>query len=156
MLLTPNGNGVWTATETREPWRMSNNAVSVDTYNSKIVDYLPFANFPVAAKLTAWGIQLHMGILFGITNQLILFFSAIGIMFLIIKGYQIWWIKRPSKGFSYAALPGAWRKTNPLGLWSLIIIFLIYAWLAPIFAVTICVFLIIDGLYNLTRRLWSQ
>ena len=38
-----------------------------------------FAEFGPVAKLSRWGIDLHMGSMFGLANQLVLFAVAIGI-----------------------------------------------------------------------------
>ncbi|WP_373194757.1 PepSY domain-containing protein, partial [Mycobacterium marinum] len=62
----------FTVTQTRQPWVLSNNAVAVDGTTGAITDVSWFADWPLAAKLTAWGIQLHMGLLFGPANQVLL------------------------------------------------------------------------------------
>jgi ketopantoate reductase len=53
----------FTVAQTRQPWVMSNNAVAVDGATGRITDATWFADWPLAAKLSAWGIQLHMGTL---------------------------------------------------------------------------------------------
>ena len=37
-----------------------------------MVDEVRFADYPLMAKLTRWGIDAHMGVLFGVANQLLL------------------------------------------------------------------------------------
>ncbi len=37
-----------------------------------VIDRTRFADFPLMAKLTRWGVDFHMGVLFGLPNQLLL------------------------------------------------------------------------------------
>jgi uncharacterized iron-regulated membrane protein len=38
----------------------------------QVLDRTRFDDFPLMAKLTRWGVDFHMGILFGLANQLLL------------------------------------------------------------------------------------
>ena len=57
----------------------------------RILEQTDFSTFPLAAKLTRWGIDLHMGVLFGLLNQLVLALFAAALVFLIVWGYRMWW-----------------------------------------------------------------
>lgn len=48
------------------------------------------------AKLTRWGVDFHMGILFGLANQLLLIAFGVALCVLIIWGYRMWWMRRPA------------------------------------------------------------
>jgi uncharacterized iron-regulated membrane protein len=48
------------------------------------------------AKLTRWGVDFHMGILFGLANQLLLIAFGIALCVMIVVGYRLWWIRRPA------------------------------------------------------------
>jgi len=37
-----------------------------------VVERVSFAQYPIAAKLTLWGIDLHIGVLFGLANELLM------------------------------------------------------------------------------------
>jgi uncharacterized iron-regulated membrane protein len=60
-----------------------------------VVDEVRFADYPVVAKLARWGIDGHMGVLFGWVNQLVLVAFGIGLITLIVLGYRMWWRRRP-------------------------------------------------------------
>jgi uncharacterized iron-regulated membrane protein len=49
------------------------------------------------AKLTRWGVDFHMGVLFGLPNQLFLIAFGLALCVAIIMGYRLWWIKRPAQ-----------------------------------------------------------
>lgn len=42
------------------------------------------------AKLTRWGIDIHMGALFGFINQVIVSLMSLAICGLVITGYMLW------------------------------------------------------------------
>lgn len=73
----------WTVTEMRESWKLANDAISVDGQTGEVVDRVDHADWPLAAKLSAWLIQLHMGTLFGWINQLVLGAIALGLLAII-------------------------------------------------------------------------
>ena len=63
----------------------------------QIVDRTHFSDFPLMAKLTRWGVDFHMGILFGLANQLLLIAFGIALCVMIAVGYRLWWIRRPAR-----------------------------------------------------------
>ena len=84
----------WTVTEIDRSWPTQVDAVAVDPRTLSITDRIDFATFPIAAKLTRWGIDAHMGSLFGLANQLLLAVTALGLAFLVAFGYLMWWRRR--------------------------------------------------------------
>ncbi|MED5499366.1 MAG: PepSY domain-containing protein, partial [Pseudomonadota bacterium] len=77
-------------------WPTQVDQVALDPQTFAVTDRADFATFPLAAKLTRWGIDLHMGILFGLPNQLVLVAFATGLATLVCWGYLMWWRRRPS------------------------------------------------------------
>ncbi|MGL1645817.1 PepSY domain-containing protein, partial [Vibrio parahaemolyticus] len=61
------------------------------------------------AKLSRWGIDTHMGSMFGLANQLVLFVVALGIAALVVLGYAMWWRRRPTRGVAAPPARGALR-----------------------------------------------
>lgn len=72
-------------------------AVAVDPADGKVMDELRFADYPVLAQLTRFGIDLHMGQTFGLANQLALAALAVALMFLVFWGYRMWWLRLPPR-----------------------------------------------------------
>ncbi len=48
------------------------------------------------AKLTRWGVDAHMGVLFGLPNQLLLALFGFGLCAMIVLGYRMWWMRSPA------------------------------------------------------------
>lgn len=69
-----------------------------------------FADYPPAAKLARWGIDGHMGLLFGLANQILLVLPAVGSISMIVLGYRMWWRRRPTRGFGKPYARGGWRN----------------------------------------------
>ncbi len=87
----------WTVTEVDRAWPTQVDAVSIDPRDMSILDRTDFQAFPLAAKLTRWGIDLHMGTLFGLPNQLLLIVMASCLSVMVIWGYMMWWRRRPTR-----------------------------------------------------------
>lgn len=87
----------WTVSEPRQAYKMYNDAITVDGDTGAVVDRLPFKSWPIAAQLTSWIIQLHMGTLFGLVSQIALALLALGIGALVVYGYIMWWRRRGGK-----------------------------------------------------------
>ena len=87
----------WTVTEIDRRWPTQVDAVAIDTHSMRVIDRTDFSNFPLMAKLTRWGIDFHMGVLFGLPNQLLLILFGLGVCTTIVLGYRMWWRRRPAK-----------------------------------------------------------
>ena len=110
-LRQPKGEGkAWTVTEVDRSWPTQVDAVAIAPQSFAVVDQLRFDTFPLIAKLTRWGIDAHMGILFGLPNQLLLAAFGLGLCLMIALGYRMWWIRRPAAGAQHPVhtLVAAW------------------------------------------------
>ena len=146
MTLPKVADGIWHVTEMREPWKMENDAVAVDGLTGEVVDRIDHDDWPLAAKLSAWLIQLHMGTLFGWINQVALAVVALGLLTVIFLGYRSWWRKRR------LTAAGQWRKTNPKVLLAIIVFLCAYSLIAPMFGISLVAFLIVDVIIQALRR----
>ncbi|GGG78566.1 PepSY-associated TM helix domain-containing protein [Corynebacterium pelargi] len=129
----------WVATELRQPYRMATDAVAIDSQGD-VISFNHFDSWPLAAKATVWLIQLHMGTLFGLPNQLALVALALGITFLVIRGYQIWY----RRGFGNAPRV---RSLRPLATKKgalLLAALAAYSVIAPLFGLSILVLFALD------------
>lgn len=78
-------------------------AVAADPNTMTISGELVFEDFNLPAKHTRWGIDGHMGVLFGLANQLVLVVIALGLAASVVGGYLMWWKRHPTKGSAWAA-----------------------------------------------------
>ncbi|MFE2941401.1 PepSY-associated TM helix domain-containing protein [Streptomyces sp. NPDC059255] len=131
-------------------------SVSVDPANGMILDELRFADYPLLAQLTRLGIDAHMGVLFGLANQLLLAALALALIVLIVLGYRMWWLRRPTKERRLSAgraMPrGAWRKVPPRLLVPLGVATVLIGWFLPLLGISLLVFLLLDGALGLRAR----
>lgn len=124
-------------------------AVSVDPADARVMDELRFADHPLLARLTRFGIDLHMGMTFGLANQLALAALAVAVMFLVFWGYRMWWLRRPTKDRALSvgrAQPrGAWRKLPVTVLLPLAAVTAVVGWFVPMLGISLVVFLVLDA-----------
>lgn len=148
----------FTVAQTRQPWVMSNNTVAVDGATSAITDATWFADWPLAAKLSAWGIQLHMGLLFGVLNQLVLVALAVALVSVIVRGYLMWWQRRPTRGGAVvgrAPRRGALSSLSPTAAVVVVAIGAGIGWFVPLLGWSLAAFVVVDvvaGIYQNARH----
>ncbi|ALC04666.1 hypothetical protein CDES_00930 [Corynebacterium deserti GIMN1.010] len=152
----PEENQAWLVTEMREAWKLKNDAIAVDGTTGEIVDRVNHDDWPLAAKLSAWLIQLHMGTLFGWINQVILGAIALGLLAVVVLGYRMWWLR--GRGNVPRRLPaaGQWRKTKPTVVIGLIVFLVAYTLMAPLFGISLVLFLVVDALVRAVRTRRSR
>ena len=141
----------WTVTEMRESRKLTNDAISVTGETGEIVDRVHHSDWPLAAKLSAWLIQLHMGTLFGWINQLVLGGIALGLLTIIALGYRMWWLRGRNGRPGRLQAAGQWRRTRPAVLAGIIVFLVAYSVMAPMFGISLVAFLIIDAMIQALR-----
>ena len=87
----------WTVNQVKRSWPVAQDSMSIDPSNGAVLDTVRFADWPLPAKLAEWGIDSHMGILFGGANQVVLAALALGISCVVVWGYRMWWLRRPTR-----------------------------------------------------------
>ncbi|MFZ2526901.1 MAG: PepSY domain-containing protein [Rhodococcus sp. (in: high G+C Gram-positive bacteria)] len=150
------GHTAFTVTETRQPWQFTTDAVAVDGTTGTVTDVNRFADWPLAAQLTSWGIALHMGLLFGLLNQLALLALAIALVTVIVRGYLLWWQRRPTRGERRMGRPpvrGAWRRIHPAAAVAVVAAAVAVGWVVPLLGLSLLGFLLVDAAVAGTRRL---
>ncbi|MFB6518321.1 PepSY-associated TM helix domain-containing protein [Streptomyces sp. NPDC056401] len=123
-------------------------AVAVDPADGRVMDELRFADHPLLAQLTRFGIDLHMGLTFGLANQLALAVLAVLVMFMVVWGYRMWWLRRPTKERTLSVgrpqPRGAWRKLPVTVLLPLAAATALVGWFVPLLGISLLVFLAAD------------
>lgn len=147
----------WTVTEIDRRWPTQVDAAAIDPDSLKVVVQTDSNQFPLAAKLTRWGIDAHMGVLFGVPNQLLLLFFALGLCAMVLSGYCMWWASRPTRARSsedHIRVYGALRKTPPVALTGIVVVTALLGWVLPVLGVSLVFFLAFDfalGRYQQVR-----
>ncbi len=145
----------WTVTEIDRSWPTQVDAVAIDPRNMAIVDQIRFVDFPLAAKLTRWGIDAHMGALFGLANQLVLIFFAGGLLTMIIWGYIMWWRRLPSTGGAARGHEGLLSLLGKAPVPARVAILIaagLTGWFLPVLGFSLVLFVLVDGILLVVSR----
>lgn len=136
----------WTVTEIDRSWPTHVDSVAVHPLNYSVIDTVHFADFPLVAKLTRWGIDAHMGVLFGLPNQLLLAAFGLGLCAMIMLGYRMWWLRRPvapannpaqTVSQAWLTLPTAWRI-------AVLLVAILLGYALPVMGVSLLLFMAVD------------
>lgn len=157
IVVPADGATAWTVTQNRTLWPVARDSVAVDATTGTVVDRVDFADWSLLAKLTQWGVNAHMGTLFGLANQILLAALAIGLICVIVWGYRMWWQRRPTRDGrrAWAGGPpdrGAWHH---LPVWAIVAgVPVVYAlaWFLPLFGLPLAAFLLVDYVIGAVRR----
>ena len=138
----------WTVTEIDRRWPTQVDAVAIDPGSLAILDYTQFADFPLMAKLTRWGVDFHMGVLFGLPNQLLLMAFGLALCVAIFMGYRLWWIKRPAQSSvsPVQTLAQSWLALALPGRVLTLLLAIAFGLALPVMGASLLLFVIIDWL----------
>lgn len=146
----------WSVTEIGRQWPASASAVAIDPAAGRITNRLDFADFNLAAKLTRWGIAAHMGLLFGLPNQLVLLGIAAGLAAMVVFGYVMWWKRRPTRGgalaFGRPAPRGAFLRSQWAGVLAAITVMVALGLFLPLLGYSLLAFIALDTLIDAVKR----
>ncbi|WP_018180677.1 PepSY-associated TM helix domain-containing protein [Jongsikchunia kroppenstedtii] len=161
MWLTPptTDDQAWQVVERKRRVPTRADAIAVDGATGKVVDRVDFKSWPFMAKMTNWAIDAHMGILFGIANQIALALLMIGLITVIVRGYRMWWKRRPTRrsrsrpgGLPRAPGRGALAELKPVEAVVVVVLLAVIGWYAPLFGISLAAFVIGDVLYGVWSR----
>ncbi|MBF8999729.1 PepSY domain-containing protein [Vibrio nitrifigilis] len=77
-------NQAWMVKEIDRRWPTQVDSVAINPQNLSVISHAEFEKFPLVAKLIRWGIDAHMGVLFGLINQIILALFGISLCCIIV------------------------------------------------------------------------
>ncbi|MCF8570361.1 PepSY domain-containing protein [Gordonia sp. HY002] len=153
--LPADASTAFTVTEVRRAWQFSPDAAAVDPATDTVVSVNQFADWPVAAKLATWGIALHMGLLFGIANQIALFVLMLALITIIVLGYRSWYQRHGRRSRVGKAPTSGGLRDAPIGLVLVIIaVAVALGWFLPLLGWPLLAFVVVDaaaGLYRSRR-----
>jgi uncharacterized iron-regulated membrane protein len=136
-------------------WPTKGDTMAVDPATGRITATLPFSDYSLAAKLARWGIDAHMGLLFGVANQILLTLLAVGLIAVIGWGYRMWWLRRPARGDARAGRPpvrGAWRRIPGRVLAPVLVVTAVVGYYLPVFGLSLLGFLVADVIIGARRQ----
>ncbi|MFE0626552.1 PepSY-associated TM helix domain-containing protein [Streptomyces sp. NPDC058864] len=156
--LTPPADAAtaWTVAQDDDRWPVHYDRVAVDAAAGQVTSESRWADHPALAKLSKLGVQGHMGLLFGLVNQIVLAVVALGLILVIGWGYRMWWQRRPVREdrtapFGRAPARGTWRRLPVLALVLGIPAVVALGWALPVLGVTLLGFLVLDVVVGLRR-----
>ncbi|WP_433871249.1 PepSY-associated TM helix domain-containing protein [Saccharopolyspora sp. CA-218241] len=152
-IVPPAGPGqAYGVQQTGRSWPSQQDAVAVDPASGAVVDVQRFADYPLAAKLARWGIDAHMGLLFGLPNQLVLVVLMGGLLTLIATGYRMWWSRPGSRAFGRPPERGAWRRVPGRVLAPIVVVVALVGYFLPMMGLSLLAFLLLDLLLGWRAR----
>ncbi|MEB8338288.1 PepSY-associated TM helix domain-containing protein [Streptomyces endophyticus] len=125
-------------------WPEKQDAVAVDPASGDVTDEVRFADYPVLAKLSRWGIDLHTGNLFGIVNQIALAALALAVVLLIVWGYRMWWQRGRGSAFGRPIARGAWQHVPPYVVVPLMVAIALLGYFVPLLGIPLAAFMLGD------------
>ncbi|WP_328877609.1 PepSY-associated TM helix domain-containing protein [Streptomyces sp. NBC_00299] len=130
--------------QVQRSWPTKGDSVAIDPAGGEVVDVLRFAEYPVLAKLTRWGIDLHTGVLFGLVNQIALMALALSLILLIVWGYRMWWQRGRGSAFGRPIPRGAWQQVPPQILVPLVAVVAVVGYFVPLLGISLAAFVVVD------------
>ncbi|WP_327319761.1 PepSY-associated TM helix domain-containing protein [Streptomyces sp. NBC_01235] len=130
--------------QVQRSWPEKQDSVAIDPATGKVVDVLRFEDYPLLAKLTRWGIDLHTGVLFGLVNQIALMLLALSLILLIVWGYRMWWQRGRGSAFGRPIPRGAWAQVPPYVLVPLMAAVAVVGYFVPLLGIPLAGFLVVD------------
>ncbi|MFJ2002852.1 PepSY-associated TM helix domain-containing protein [Streptomyces chartreusis] len=130
--------------QVQRSWPTKGDTVAIDPATGEVTDVLRFADYPVLAKLTRWGIDLHTGVLFGLVNQILLMALTLALILLIVWGYRMWWQRGRDSAFGRPIPRGAWRQVPPQILVPLVVFVAVIGYFVPLLGISLAAFIAVD------------
>jgi uncharacterized iron-regulated membrane protein len=138
----------WSVAEIDRSWPTQVDAVAVDPATGQVSDQVRFAEYGTMAKLAQWGVAAHMGVLFGVVNQIVLVVLALGLAAMVAGGYLMWWRRRPTRatGLTFGAPPvrGGLRQAPWPAVAGVAVIAVSLGVFFPLLGISLAAFLLLD------------
>lgn len=144
----------WRVAEIDRQWPTQVDQVALHPRSMTVTDQTDFTSFPLAAKLTRWGVDLHMGVLFGIANQIVLALIAAGLVTLMVWGYVMAWRRlRTASGQRFPTVTEPWLMLPLTAQFSVLFVAVALGVALPILGVSLACFVVIDALrWSIKKR----
>lgn len=134
----------WLVREYDRSWPTQVDTLALDPRDLSVVSRADFETFPLIAKLIRWGIDAHMGILFGWPNQLLIAGLGLALMLTTLLGYRIWWRQRPAPGSLPRTIVQSWLRLGWASRTMAIAGAMGLGWALPLAGVSLALFVALD------------
>lgn len=154
-------HSAWVVQEIQRSFPTKVDAVAFDPTTMEVTDRVDFADYSVPAKLARWGIDVHMGSMFGLANQIVLFALALGIASMVVWGYVMWWQRRPRRGpvtrfgtarVGHAPARGALNEAPWWGIAAVALGAIAIGLFLPLVGISLAAFVVVDVVLGLKAR----
>lgn len=146
----------WVVQEIQRSYPAEVDAVSINGQTLEVVDRVDFRDFNLAAKLTRWGIDIHMGSMFGLANQILLFLVASAIATMVVLGYLMWFKRRPTKNprqrMGKTPARGAVLSAPWWGITLVLLASITVGIFLPLMGISLVIFLVVDVILGWVHR----
>ncbi|WP_265502160.1 PepSY-associated TM helix domain-containing protein [Paracoccus beibuensis] len=143
----PKPEQAWAVREYDRRWPTQVDTVALDPATFATTDRANFDSFTLVPKLIRWGIDLHMGVLFGLPNQILMAAIAVALMVTIAYGYLLWWQRRPAVP---ETLTSGWTRLPVRTRLTCVALACLAGWALPVLGISLGLFLAVD--IGRTRR----
>lgn len=123
--------------------------LALDAGDGRVLYRSGWDELPLLARATAIGIPFHRGE-FGAWNQALLIVVALAVIFAVVSGVAMWWLRRPARRWGAPPVGAAQWRAVPTWLWALAALL---AWALPVFGLSALVFLTFELIVAAWRRL---
>ncbi|MEV0319893.1 PepSY-associated TM helix domain-containing protein [Streptomyces sp. NPDC050658] len=137
-------SSAYVVSQIQRSWPEKQDSVAVDPATGKVTDVQRFADYPLLAKLSRWGIDAHTGTLFGLANQIALAALALCLILLIVWGYRMWWQRGRGSSFGRPLPRGAWQHVPAYVLVPLMAAIAVLGYFVPLLGIPLAAFLALD------------
>ncbi|MDP9640779.1 putative iron-regulated membrane protein [Actinopolyspora lacussalsi] len=138
----------WKVEEDDSRWPVNPTALAVNGDTGEIVDRVEWAEYPPLAKATSLGIDFHQAQLFGLATRLLLTALAVALLVLIIAGYRVWLLRRPSGSLGAPPRLGSVVRNAPLPI---LLGFALLMVLLPLLGITLLGYLALERAVHAIR-----
>ncbi|GAA4864861.1 PepSY-associated TM helix domain-containing protein [Actinomycetospora straminea] len=140
-----------TVTQIDRTWPEEHDAIALDPATGQVTDVVRFADWPLAARLATYGIDAHMGYLFGVANQVVLGVLALGLACVVVWGWVLWFRRGPGRRPGHVPADGVLRSL-PRGLLAgVVAVTVVVGLLVPLLGASLLAFLLLETLLDRRR-----
>lgn len=146
----PRNGAAWVVREYDRSWPTQVDTIALHPQDYRVTSRADFADFDLIPKLIRWGVDAHMGILFGWANQLLMAVLTLGLMVSTVYGYMIWWSRRPAAASQ--TLYESFRLMSGPAQIAVVVVAALFGWAMPVMGLSLLAFCAIDILRSLKAR----